>query len=230
MRGIEAKEFQLGTKQENVNTVLIWVMHSFLNVQYVVLAATDGTEVVKDIEGKMVEFGRAAVHAETRLASIKRWYRMLRLVVFTVVFANFLNMFLHPCKPRYYCSCGQIDMLFCAVLWANGCKWVFLQKRLFGGFLQTAPFYTCLLDFSAVFWREQLLLQKRFCGCEYWCTKARNRCSWGVLYISGHASTKCWKEQAFWCEMLRDAAAKIVFALFCAHERAKQVPHQHHHL
>ena len=46
---------------------------------------------------------------------------MLRLVVFTVVFANFLNMFLHPCKPRYYCSCGQIDMLFCAVLWG---KWV----------------------------------------------------------------------------------------------------------
>jgi len=40
LAGIEAKEFQLGTKQENVNTV------------------------VKDIEGKMVEFGRAAVHAE----------------------------------------------------------------------------------------------------------------------------------------------------------------------
>lgn len=125
---------------------------------------------------------------------------------------------------------GKLTCCFVRSFGANGCKWVFLQKRLFGGFLQTAPFYTCLLDFSAVFWREQLLLQKRFCGCEYWCTKARNRCSWGVLYISGHASTKCWKEQAFWCEMLRDAAAKIVFALFCAHERAKQVPHQHHHL
>jgi len=47
LEGIEVKQFQLGTRQENVN------------------------RVVKDIEGKVVEFGKAAVNAERSAAESK---------------------------------------------------------------------------------------------------------------------------------------------------------------